>query len=102
MADPQSLLIALDAAVPLHIRDLAGQPTETLQRIAREAVNVIAAHGDDLLYGGRKCRTTFTALAVALAALAHAPGGVTFSGRHWCTDHDACRRAQAEALEATR
>lgn len=40
---------------------------------------------------------TFNHLARGLAALAYQPGGVTFAGRHWCTDHAACESAAAEA-----
>lgn len=36
----------------------------------------------------------FSKLASGLAAAAFQPGGITFSGQHWCTDHDACRAAE--------
>ncbi len=29
------------------------------------------------------------------ATLARAPGGVSFHGIHWCTDHAVCRQAEA-------
>lgn len=46
--------------------------------------DMIAAHGDDLIFGGPFCRDTFNALAKSIALLAFAPGGVTALGRHWC------------------
>jgi hypothetical protein len=45
---------------------------------------LIGSYGDNLLYGGRHAGETFTALARSLAHMAHADGGVTFAGIHWC------------------
>ncbi|WP_433460721.1 hypothetical protein [Micromonospora sp. CA-248212] len=39
----------------------------------------------------------FNALARALAAAAFQPGGITFAGMHWCTDHQQCADADADA-----
>jgi hypothetical protein len=52
--------------------------------IGRELADTIAAHSDDLMYGGKHCAETFNALADALAVGARAPGGVFFRGLHWC------------------
>jgi hypothetical protein len=54
---------------------------------------IIAARGDLILYRGGKhgeSATAFNALAEGLAIGACQPGGVTFAGQHWCTDHAAC------------
>lgn len=52
----------------------------------------IAVPADD----GGGTGDTFGWLARGLAALAHAPGGVTFGGLHWCADHSACEAVEAE------
>lgn len=58
---------------------------------AAAASSQVAAHGDDLQYGGRHCAATFAHLAKGLAALAYQPGGVTFAGAHWCVHpHPGC------------
>lgn len=87
------LRASLEAAVPIAIHDLRYHTWEELQRLASESSTVIASHGDDLQFGGKKCASTFAALARGLAALAYAPGGVTFLGLHWCAVHrDAATR----------
>lgn len=53
--------------------------------------------GAALQFGGPSYKRELIALAVALGALAHQPGGVSVFGRHWCTDHAACEGAQAYA-----
>lgn len=91
-----ALLITLDCAVAVRIGDLAAMDpadrARTITSWARTGAAAIAAHGDVLQYGGDKTAKgraqvagTFNALARGLAALAYAPGGVTFAGRHWCT-----------------
>lgn len=40
----------------------------------------------------------FNYLARGLACLAHAPGGVTFAGLHFCTDHDVCTGKRKPAV----
>jgi hypothetical protein len=101
-----NLLLALQVAVPLRISELQELPPQA-RRIqaalwASTAADVIGGHGDDLLYGGRpgQAAAVFGTLARGLAAAAHAPGGVTVLGGHWCTDHAACRRAEAAAEAA--
>jgi hypothetical protein len=68
------------------------------QRIARASglADIIASQGDIILYrGGKKGETAkaFNAMAEGLAIGAYQPGGVTFLGEHWCTDHEACLAA---------
>ncbi|GAA4731746.1 hypothetical protein [Phytohabitans rumicis] len=79
------LLVALHAAVPLHIARIRRWTPTQRNAAARHAVGVIAAHGDDLLFSGRHTAAAFNALARALALMADLPGGVTFAGQHWCT-----------------
>ena len=88
------LATTLLVAVPLAIDEMRPWSTETrLAEIARCA-QIIAYHGDDILYRSKKrgdTATGFAALARALAALAYQPGGITFAGQHWCVNHDECR-----------
>lgn len=100
--DHPALTIGLEAAVPLWMLQLAQEPDETnrwaiRRRWARDAVEPIASRGDALQYGGKRgeAAEVFNHLARALAALAFAPGGVTFAGLHWCADHAACLDAAA-------
>lgn len=86
------LLDALEVAVPVALHTMRGWSEAERRCAAEEAGDLVSEDGDHLLYGGPHCRTTFAAFARALAALAHAPGGVTFAGRHWCVrpDHSGC------------
>ena len=65
--------------------------------IQKRAVDEIACKGDVLMYGGKRgeAAQAFGHLARAVAVGALLPGGITFAGRHWCTDHAACRTAGA-------
>lgn len=81
------LRASLEASVPIAIHDLRYHSWEELQRLATESSTAIASHGDDLQFGGKKCASTFAALARGLAALAYVPGGATFLGIHWCAVH---------------
>ena len=88
------LMLTLDLAMPiaiLQMRDWTPRQRET----ARAAdVDMVASHGDDLLFGGRNCTAAFAAAARGLALLADAPGGVDFAGRHWCVRaHPQCPNA---------
>lgn len=91
---------SLSAFVPLRIRELQAWTPEARVAAARHAADAVAAHGDDLQYGGKHCAATWAALVDGLAAAAYQPGGVTFAGRHWCVDHGECERAAAEAALA--
>jgi len=49
-------------------------------------IDMIASHGDDILFKSRREGDTakaFNALAESLAFMAFVPGGVTFLGDHW-------------------
>ena len=102
-ADHEFILIAsLSAAVPLWINEFRLYTEDgrrwMLENIGghshdndtedsyncRTLADVIAAHGDELQYGGRHRPEAFNALAKALALAAFAHGGVTFCGIHWC------------------
>jgi hypothetical protein len=97
------LLTALQVAVPMRIMDLRALPpgarTNQIRWWAEDAAGVIAARGDILQYGGKrgKSAAAFDWLARGLAAAAFSPGGITFLGVHWCTDHLACVEAACVA-----
>lgn len=81
---------ALEAAVPLRIAILGRLDPAELSWRMRDAgprlADVIAAHGDDLLFRSKRkgeSATTFNAVADGLALLAFCPGGVTWRGRTW-------------------
>ena len=93
-----ALLIALEAAVPLHIIELQDRTPEQRVAIAQRSADEVACHGDTLQFGGGKrgdVAAVFNHLARGLAAGAFAPGGITFAGHHWCTDHAVCLDADA-------
>lgn len=97
-----ALLIALEAAVPLHIIELRNWTPQQRQNYASEAATVIGSQGDILQYGGGRrgeVANVFNHLARGLAAAAYLPGGVTFAGAHWCTDHAVCKDASATPIE---
>lgn len=99
MNDNTVLLTTLQLAVPMWIeqlRNVGGQiPYDERDRIIEQ----INSKGDDLQYGGKRgsAAQAFNAMAKGLAALAYAPGGVTFAGQHWCTDHQVCLDADRYA-----
>lgn len=82
-----ALMVSLEMAVPLKIADLRRVGEYERTALAGEMAEMVAAHADDLMYGGSSCVPTFAALARGLAALAFKPGGVTFWDRHWCAKH---------------
>lgn len=89
-AMPDALPIALEAAVPLRLMELAAlSPVErdrVRMRWAHDASDIVASQGDTLMFGSKRsgaAANVFNHLARGLAALAYAPGGVTFAGRHW-------------------
>lgn len=85
------LTTALAAAVPLEI-GLVRQLDEGQRDLLRERLApMLQQGGDDLLYGGRLCATTFAAYTRALALLAFAPGGVTAFGLTFCATHPRVR-----------
>lgn len=77
------LRISLQAAVPLWIADMRDWEPERRVRAAKACAPAVAAHGDDLQFGGRHTKETFNKLALGVACLAYQPGGITFLGDHW-------------------
>lgn len=92
-----TLLTTLELAVPMHIAEVRTHSEEWRAGEARRCADVIAAHGDHLQFGGKYCAATFNAVARGLALGACQPGGVTYHGKHWCLDHDACTQAERDA-----
>lgn len=103
---PADVLLAehLDQAVPTLLGQLAEMPADARTRQIDQwrdgAAQHIAERGDTVRYGGPNIAGTFTVLARSLAVLAHAPGGITAFGRHWCTNHRLCVRAAGIAQAA--
>lgn len=83
----ETLSLALSAAVPLEIADLARATDTGRVALGRRCADVIAAHGDDLQYGGKHCRAAFAAVVKGLAAGAYQPGGIALAGTLWCAAH---------------
>lgn len=82
------LKAALSVAVPLYIMQWrkAGLSVEQIVEVGRGLGQVIAEHGDNILYRSKKLGETasaFNALAKGVAALAFAPGGVSVFGLHF-------------------
>jgi hypothetical protein len=105
MRDPlacmrDNLPLALQTAVPLEIMQLADATYEQRRTLAQGASRVVGSQGDDLMFGGKHGADAFAALVRGLAVLAYQPGGVTFTGLHFCTDHQECEQAAAAVREA--
>jgi hypothetical protein len=96
-ADAHPELGLLAVAVPLRIAELRGVPDDERLVIARECGQIIAEHGDSLMFRDKHSAAAFNALARGLAAAAYQPGGITFAGQHYCTSHDECEAADAAA-----
>lgn len=93
-----ALMETLALAVPLRIWELQSRTPEQRCVIAKRCAQVVGERGDNLMFGSKRKGETaqvFNALAEGLAVAAYQPGGVTFAGRHWCTDHGRCERAAA-------
>lgn len=100
----ESVAEHLDRMVPMEIFRM--RHWGALRRISeaeRAWEPVIRCHGKGkeaftggavLMFGGPTFLRELQALVTVLAAFAYQPGGVTVLGRHWCTDHAACRRAE--------
>jgi hypothetical protein len=85
VSNTELLTISLQAAVPLRILEMRDWTPERRIEAACECADVVASHGDDLQYGGKHAADAFNKLALGLACLSYAPGGVTFMGEHWET-----------------
>lgn len=103
-----ALTAVLDVAVPLKMQRMADWTPEQRIRYARNRWALMTglldkgglSGGAELLTGGgERVKDEFVVLTGVLAALAYQPGGVTFGGMHWCTDHGACEMAALEAVE---
>jgi hypothetical protein len=93
------LLCALEAAVPLWISELRGHTPAGRCGLAHAAADVVAEHGDHILYRGAKAGDSaqaFNALARGLACAAYQPGGVRFGQLAWCAAHPQQRWAPAD------
>ncbi|MFZ3491782.1 hypothetical protein ACODT5_00825 [Streptomyces sp. 5.8] len=77
--------------VPLAIEEQSRLSNARIDSMREELLDTIAAHGDDLLFGGAHRKPARVALAKALALLATAEGGVTILGVHACIAmHEGC------------
>lgn len=96
----RDLLVLLDQAVPVYFADIRRWGPDRRIAAAREAFGAVTAGEKggsgfaEMIFGGRSEVKELNALALALAVMAHNPGGVTFATRHWCTDHAACLHAE--------
>jgi hypothetical protein len=101
-ADTAALLAStLEAAVPLRIMELGGVSDETRMRLAGEASDQIAAHGDNILFRGSRRGDTARAvgwLITGLACAACQPGGVRFRELAWCAAHPRHRWAAGDRI----
>jgi len=103
--DPRQIAFVESLAffVPMWIYEIRGLTDEQRVARARRCSAIVAERGDVLQFSGGKpgkATEVFNALAEGLACAAYQPGGITFAGRHWCTDHAACIAAEASAGEA--
>lgn len=90
----------LSFAVPLWIIKVADWPPAEQAEEVEVATDLIASASEGVVAPFERRSTDvraariFNVLARSLALLAHMPGGVTFLGDHWCTDHEACVAAR--------
>ncbi|MGW7001335.1 hypothetical protein ACWGCW_00560 [Streptomyces sp. NPDC054933] len=96
-----NLLAILHGLVPLHIARLQNDPRalDRARDTAGAIADTIAGSGDRLTAPGNfqgpkeqaSRRQALNALVRALALGAYQPGGITWSGAHWCVrPHDHC------------
>lgn len=91
--DPHTRLllsISLQAAVPLWAQQHSQRSWDFIRERIPICVEVIASHGDNLLYRSKKKGETaeaFNRFAEGLAILSFAPGGVKFLGLHFENAH---------------
>lgn len=91
------LKISLTCAVPLWIETLKNRPWADLEASRHRCIDMIASHGDNILYRSKKAGETaraFNALAEALAILSFVPGGVRAFGLHFEARHPDRREAE--------
>ena len=84
--------------MPLWIHEV-GRLTETERlQAAHDCSEYISSHGDAIIYRSYvhgETAAAFNHLARGLACMAYLPGGVTYHGTHFCTDHPACEAGGA-------
>lgn len=93
-SDRDLLAVTLEALVPLRIFELRNAGDAERMRLAREASQEVAAHGDVIQFRGKRRGETANAvgwLVTGLAVGAYQPGGVRFMGLAWCAAHPAHR-----------
>jgi hypothetical protein len=100
----------LDAIMPFAILNLSPLTDEQRITAAQEAWGPVIdcdgkgktqlTGGAALMFGGPTYHDERKRLVTALAAMAYQPGGITWMGRHWCTDHQLCLNAKREAVES--
>lgn len=88
---PSMLLTAIEGLIPLHFARLAALSEGDRKRMAEQYADQLATGADRLTAPGnfedrRERSQAITALAGAIAVGATQPGGVTWAGRHWCTN----------------
>ena len=77
-------------AVPVEMMRQADLSPSIRLAYAKEAAAIVPERGDVIQFSASGTAKATAALIRGLAALAYQPGGVTFAGHHWCTDHSAC------------
>jgi hypothetical protein len=110
VADPGFLMrVCLQVSVPVNLAVLADLPApareEWVLLWAHDAVDVVGAHGDVLVYGGGPGgdrSAAFVTLSRGVAALASMTGGVRFLGVLWCAEHSPDGRPATEGELACR
>ena len=69
-------------------------PEEVASAAAR--IDTHELHADEAMFAGKRAAEGMANIVRALALLSTVPGGVTFMGMHWCSDHAACEQAARE------
>lgn len=74
---------SLECAVPLHV--LSIKRMGYLPEIPEGMADLIASRGDVLMFGEKKgdAASIFNKLALTIAILSFAPGGIRVFGNHW-------------------
>lgn len=81
----------LGAFVPIRMFEMRDWADEALQAKAAAGSEAVAHHGDDLMFGGKHCASTFTALLDGLSAAALLVGVVDWLELHFCAvKHEHC------------
>ena len=90
------LKTSLQLAVPLWALRLQERSWEEIKTRLPECSQMIAEHGDNILFRSKKRGETaraFNALAEGVAMLSFVPGGITFLGDHWEHVHPESKRS---------